>query len=85
MPVSGAAGRGGRRRDFAWAGLWLGLALYTYTAARLLPLVVVGFVLVELAIDLVRWQQERRRAGARGQTDGLIAKPGRRQPANQFP
>lgn len=37
-----------RRADFVWAGFWLGAAQYTYIAARLLPLVVGGFILVEL-------------------------------------
>ena len=37
-----------RRTDFVWAGFWLGAAQYTYIAARLLPLVVGGFILVEL-------------------------------------
>ncbi len=31
----------GRMRDYRWAGFWFALTLYTYTAARLLPLVVI--------------------------------------------
>jgi hypothetical protein len=51
---------GRRRRDFLWAGVWLGAALYTYTAARVLPLVLLAFVLVEAVIYLFT------RAGHRG-------------------
>ena len=39
--------RGGRRRDFTISGIWLGLSLYTYQAARLLPLLVVVSLLVQ--------------------------------------
>ena len=30
---------GGRIRSYAWTGVWFGLSLYTYTSARVLPLV----------------------------------------------
>ncbi len=39
------------RVNYGWAGFWLALTLYTYTAARLLPLVVVLFVLVVAVSD----------------------------------
>ncbi len=45
---------GRRRRDFIWAGIWLGASLYTYTAARVLPLVLIAFVAVEVVIYLVK-------------------------------
>lgn len=48
---------GGRRRDYAWSGLWLGLAFYTYNAARVLPLVVASFLLLEAALTI--WQAWR--------------------------
>ena len=40
-----------RYRDFLWSGITMALALYAYTAARLLPVVVALFVLIELAVD----------------------------------
>jgi predicted membrane-bound mannosyltransferase len=43
---------GRRRRDFIWAGVWLGAVFYTYTAARVLPLVILAFVLLEAVIHL---------------------------------
>ncbi len=43
-----------RRRDFILAGIWLGLAQYTYVSARLLPLVIAGFVVLELLLSLRR-------------------------------
>lgn len=43
-----------RRRDFIMAGVWLGLAQYTYISARLLPLVLAGFVAFELLLSLRR-------------------------------
>ena len=48
------AWNGGRRRNYAWAGFWFGLGLYTYTAARVLLLVPVAFVVVEGAIAAAR-------------------------------
>ena len=42
----------GGRRDYIWSGVWFGLALYSYIAARILPLVIVTFVLIELIIDV---------------------------------
>lgn len=50
-----------RRRDFAWAGVWLAVTLYTYLAARLLPLVIVTFVGVELLVDVYgAWRRGQR-------------------------
>lgn len=43
-----------RRRDFLLAGVWLGLTQYTYISARLLPLVMVGFIVIELLLSLRR-------------------------------
>jgi len=40
------AWQSGRPRHYGWAGLVLALTLYTYTAARLLPLVLVLFLLI---------------------------------------
>ena len=48
---------GRRYRAYALAGLWFGLALYTYIAARLLPLVPAAFVLSEVAATL--WQRRQ--------------------------
>lgn len=45
---------GQRLRHYVWAGVWLGLALTTYIAARLLPFVLLSFVVVELFFSLVR-------------------------------
>ena len=42
-----------RMVDYRWAGFWFGLTLYTYTAARLLPLVIILFLLVEGILDLL--------------------------------
>ncbi len=42
-----------RMADYRWAGFWFGLTLYTYTAARLLPLVVIAFLLIEGVVDLL--------------------------------
>jgi hypothetical protein len=44
----------GQRRGYLWAGFFLGLAFYTYNAARLLPLVLLGFVLLDACVDLGR-------------------------------
>lgn len=49
---------GRRRADYAWAGVWLGLAMSTYIAARLLPVVILAFVLAELLASL--WRARRR-------------------------
>ncbi len=43
-----------RRIDYAWAGAWLAVTMYTYLAARLLPLVIVLFVAIELVVDALR-------------------------------
>lgn len=43
-----------RRRNFILAGVWLGLAQYTYISARLLPVVLTGFVAFELLLSLRR-------------------------------
>jgi hypothetical protein len=52
---------GRRRRDYAWSGVWLGLAMYTYIAARLLPFIILAFVLIELLASL--WRERSRRDG----------------------
>lgn len=51
----------GNRRAWIWAGVALAVAAYTYTAARLLPLVLVTFVLVEVGIDAIRLRAAPRR------------------------
>ena len=43
-----------RHRDYGWAGVWFAVALYTYSAARLLPLVPLVFILCEGVTDLWR-------------------------------
>lgn len=60
---------GRRRRDFLWAGVWLGAALYTYTAARVLPLALVAFVLVEAVIYLVKRAGRREHRGTTEYTE----------------
>ena len=69
---------GHRRRDYGWAGVWFAVALYTYSAARLLPLVPLVFILSEAVVDLWR---ARRAGGAarqelrqiwRGRLTGLV-------------
>ncbi|MCB0044627.1 MAG: glycosyltransferase family 39 protein [Caldilineaceae bacterium] len=47
------AWRSGARRAYLMAGVWFGLALYSYLAARLLPFVVLLFLLIELIRDLI--------------------------------
>jgi 4-amino-4-deoxy-L-arabinose transferase-like glycosyltransferase len=42
-----------RMADYRWAGFWFGLTFYTYTAARLLPFVVIAFLLIEIVVDLL--------------------------------
>ncbi len=54
----------GRRRDFIWAGLWFGLAQYTYSVARFLPFVIAIFLLIEG----VAWVVRRRR----GEQGGML-------------
>ena len=54
---------GHRRRDYGWAGVWFAVALYTYSAARLLPLVPLVFILSEGAADL--WRARRAHGAAR--------------------
>ncbi len=44
---------GGRRRDYALAGVFLAAALYSYLAARLLPFVLLAFVALEAVLALV--------------------------------
>jgi 4-amino-4-deoxy-L-arabinose transferase-like glycosyltransferase len=44
----------GRRRDYVWSGVCFGLALYTYTAARLLPIVLVAFIVLEALLNAWR-------------------------------
>jgi hypothetical protein len=64
-----------RRTDFVWAGFWLGAAQYTYIAARLLPLVVGGFILVELLRAVRRAQLLP--TSARPRLAGTLCNPGR--------
>ena len=49
--------RGGRRLDAALTGVVLGLSLYTYIAARVLPLLVVALCLVEWPAARRRWRE----------------------------
>jgi hypothetical protein len=60
---------GRRRRDFLWAGVWLGLALYTYTAARVLPLVLLTFVLLEAVLHLLKRAGHREHKGSTEHTE----------------
>lgn len=48
-----------RYRDYVWAGVWLALAMYTYIAARVLPLVILAFVVVEAALGLWSYRAKR--------------------------
>ena len=48
-----------RLSDYRWSGFWLGMSLFTYTAARLLPLVVVIFVLEEALLALYKHRHNR--------------------------
>jgi hypothetical protein len=48
----------GRYRDYIWSGVCFGIALYTYLAARLLPFVPLGFVMVEALLDA--WRARRK-------------------------
>lgn len=58
----------GRRRDYAWAGLWFGLCLYTYTSARALPLVPALFVVTEI---IGAWLRRRGQPALRERARGL--------------
>jgi 4-amino-4-deoxy-L-arabinose transferase-like glycosyltransferase len=69
----------GRVRDYAWAGAWLGLSLYTYTSARLLPLVPILFILTEIGagwlwprVESSRNPSVERRARLRGLAVALL-------------
>ncbi|MBC8252715.1 MAG: glycosyltransferase family 39 protein [Ardenticatenia bacterium] len=53
------AWRRGALRDFALAGLLLGLSLYTYLAARLLPLLLLAFAALEAINVWWRWRRVR--------------------------
>ncbi len=75
-----------RWRDYLWSGIWFGVAFYTYTAARVLPFVVIFFMLIELAIHLVSrrfsddavrvlWKQRLKGLLLLGIIAGLIALP----------
>ncbi|GIW06997.1 MAG: hypothetical protein KatS3mg060_1802 [Dehalococcoidia bacterium] len=52
--------RTGRRRDFAFAGLFVAACLYTYTAARMLPLLLavgaLGALILRPKLALARWR-----------------------------
>ncbi len=52
-----------RRRDYALSGAWFGIALYTYTAARFLPVVALLFVLCEAILDA--WRARHQATGTR--------------------
>jgi 4-amino-4-deoxy-L-arabinose transferase-like glycosyltransferase len=70
------AWHGKRYRLYAWAGVWFGLGLYTYTAARVLLLAPFVFVLSEGVLALARRRadaQERSRAVGRRRLMGLVA------------
>ena len=45
---------GGRIRSYGWTGAWFGLSLYTYTSARVLPLVPALFILTEIVAARAR-------------------------------
>ncbi len=62
------AWRLGRRRDYLWAGVWLGGAQYTYLAARALPLVLVVFAATEVARAVVRSPRRDRTASSAATT-----------------
>jgi 4-amino-4-deoxy-L-arabinose transferase-like glycosyltransferase len=64
-----------QRRDFILAGVWLGLAQYTYISARLLPLVIAGFIALELLLSLRRKSTDGKDtpAAARLANAGLMA------------
>ncbi|MCS6825477.1 MAG: glycosyltransferase family 39 protein [Caldilinea sp.] len=52
------AWREGRQVNFALAGFWLGATQYTYISARLLPVVVVGYIVIELLFHLTSRRKE---------------------------
>jgi len=54
------AWQGRRLASYLWAGFWLGLAMTTYIAARLLPAVLLAFAGSELLLSL--WRQRGARA-----------------------
>jgi 4-amino-4-deoxy-L-arabinose transferase-like glycosyltransferase len=51
---------GQRYRDYLWTGIWLALAMYTYLAARFLPLVLLAFVTLEMLIAWWSYRGRRR-------------------------
>lgn len=65
----------GDRQSYIWSGLWLGLALYTYTSARLLPFVIASFVTLEFILKFIsnpkKFDKERRQT-LRRQLEGLF-------------
>lgn len=58
----------GRLSHYGWAGMTLAVTLYTYTAARLLPLVVVLFLLVVGCSSFLRRRSSIRRWWQQGQS-----------------
>lgn len=48
--------KSGRWRDFAWAGVFLGASLYTYQAARALPILIVVYLAVRTLMDRDFWR-----------------------------
>jgi hypothetical protein len=69
---------GQRRRNYAWAGIWLGLGMYTYIAARLLPFVILAFFLIEWLVSLrrQRFKRDGQRAPWRPRLAGLLVLAG---------
>jgi hypothetical protein len=53
----------GRHRDYVWSGVCFAIALYTYLAARLLPLVLLVFVMVEALLYV--WSARKQAAADR--------------------
>lgn len=49
--------RHNRRSDYVKAGLVLGFGLYTYTAVRMLPVLIVGGVAIALLIRRISWRE----------------------------
>jgi 4-amino-4-deoxy-L-arabinose transferase-like glycosyltransferase len=73
-----AALEDGNRRAPAWlafAGLWLGLSLYTYSVARLFPLVFLLFVPLWLGWSRERWRRALGPLAAMAGTSLVVAAP----------
>ena len=72
---SGSTGWHGRWSGFVFAGLWLGVGMYTYFAARGLPLVVVAVALYWLLFDRAAWWRHRSGVAVTLVVTGLLAIP----------